>query len=68
MSWIRVVVRWCTAELESVRATNWLPNIADLSLNLTGRSITIVAAYLMYSRDLNVQAALDLIREARPVA
>jgi hypothetical protein len=67
MSWIRVVVRWCTAELESVRA-NWLPNIADLSLNLTGRSVTIVAAYLVYSRDLDAQAALDLIREARSVA
>ncbi|KAI0792541.1 protein-tyrosine phosphatase-like protein [Abortiporus biennis] len=32
------------------------------------RSATIVAAYLMYSQGMNLQEALDLIRQARPVA
>jgi protein-tyrosine phosphatase len=38
-----------------------------MSLNLrTGRSSTIVAAYLMYSRNLDPSSALELIRKARP--
>jgi dual specificity phosphatase 12 len=32
----------------------------------TGRSVTIVAAYLMYSQNLDETAALDLIRNVRP--
>lgn len=32
----------------------------------TGRSSTIVAAYLMYSRNLDPSSALELIRKARP--
>ena len=31
-----------------------------------GRSVAIVAAYLMYSRHLDTEAALGLIRESRP--
>lgn len=31
-----------------------------------GRSVTIVAAFLMYSRHLDRDSALELIREARP--
>ncbi|KAJ7247897.1 hypothetical protein B0H12DRAFT_1186698 [Mycena haematopus] len=30
------------------------------------RSVTIVAAYLMYTRNIDTQAALDIIRQARP--
>jgi len=32
-----------------------------------GRSATIVAAYLMHTRNLDVEAALEMIRKARPV-
>ena len=32
----------------------------------TGRSATIVAAYLMYTRNLDTEAALDMIRAVRP--
>jgi dual specificity phosphatase 12 len=31
-----------------------------------GRSATIVAAYLMYSRQIDCETALELIRKARP--
>ncbi|KAJ7359583.1 hypothetical protein DFH08DRAFT_921747 [Mycena albidolilacea] len=30
------------------------------------RSVTIVAAYLMYTKNIDTQAALDIIRQARP--
>lgn len=33
---------------------------------LPGRSATIVAAYLMYSQNLDCETALDIIRKARP--
>lgn len=35
-------------------------------MQCTGRSATIVAAYLMYSRDLDTNSALELIKKARP--
>ena len=35
-------------------------------MQCAGRSATIVAAYLMYSRDLDTNAALELIKKARP--
>lgn len=34
----------------------------------SGRSTTIVAAYLMYTEGLDTQGALSLIRQARPIA
>jgi len=40
--------------------------IAPLLNPPSGRSPTIVAAYLMYSRHLDTDAALQLIRESRP--
>ena len=33
---------------------------------LLGRSVTIVAAYLMYAKNLDATAALDIIRQVRP--
>ena len=33
-----------------------------------GRSVAIVAAYLMYARELSPTEALDLVRKARPAA
>jgi protein-tyrosine phosphatase len=37
----------------------------DLLCN-SGRSATIVAAYIMYSQNVDASAAIDLIRKARP--
>ena len=35
-------------------------------LLILGRSVTIVAAYLMYAQNLDAAAALDIIRQVRP--
>ncbi len=43
-----------TADVEAERVT------------FTGRSATIVAAYLMYARNLDVAGALALLQKARP--
>jgi hypothetical protein len=32
----------------------------------SGRSATIVAAYLMYSRNIDTETALEMIRKVRP--
>lgn len=37
-----------------------------LLLNSLGRSATIVTAYLMYSRNADVNTALDMVRKVRP--
>lgn len=37
-----------------------------LMLIETGRSATIVAAYLMYTRNLDTESALEMIRTVRP--
>ena len=39
---------------------------ASLILLYAGRSVTIVAAYLMYVQHIDYEAALDLIRNVRP--
>jgi dual specificity phosphatase 12 len=43
-----------------------LPRVYSFVGMFKGRSATIVAAYLMYSRQTNCDAALELIRKARP--
>ena len=37
-------------------------------LCLLGRSATIAAAYVMYSKNVDVQTAIGIIQKARPVA
>ena len=55
---------WCIVKLELVSIVT--PFILLNLMQCAGRSATIVAAYLMYSRDLDTNAALELIKKARP--
>lgn len=43
-----------------------LPTASDENPLSAGRSATIVAAYLMYSQNIDVPAALELIKKVRP--
>jgi hypothetical protein len=38
-----------------------------LDLCIAGRSATVAAAYIMYSQNLDVSTAIDLIRKVRPI-
>lgn len=62
----RVEESWSIAKRASVRRS-W-DKYCEVFLfpNFTGRSSTVVAAYLMYLKDLDPRTALDLIRQARP--
>lgn len=50
------------------RLTSFLP-LADqfLTSDHTGRSATIIAAYLMYSLKLDPESAIDMIKTVRPI-
>ena len=58
---------WCTAKPVSVRLFSLLSSLDSPLKALTGRSTTFVAAYLMYSRGLDRDDTLGLIRKARPI-
>jgi len=49
-----------------VRSLYALHKASDQSCCQKGRSVAIVAAYLMHSRDLDPDSALSLIRKVRP--
>jgi dual specificity phosphatase 12 len=40
--------------------------IFGLDMCIAGRSATVAAAYIMYSQNLDVSTAIDLIRKVRP--
>ena len=46
----------------------WILGALAYSDRAKGRSVAIVAAYLMYARELSPTEALDLVRKARPAA
>ena len=57
---------WCIAKQAKVRSLYALHMVSDQSCCQEGRSVAIVAAYLMHSRDLDPDSALSLIRKVRP--
>ena len=60
-------VYWFTVMVGSVSLAHFskFSGLLD-TIGGTGRSATIVAAYLMYSRNLDPEAALEIIRNVRP--
>ena len=40
--------------------------VIGCNLCVAGRSATVVAAYIMYSRNVDLSTAIDLIRKVRP--
>lgn len=69
LNWTETEVFWCTARQVSVRfrfSLYCLMTCGGMHWYWIGRSATIVAAYLMYTQQIDCEAALELIRKARP--
>ena len=64
----RGVIVHCLAGVSALGILVLLMCFWNLTTPVPGRSTTIVAAYLMYSKKLDPQSALELIRKARPIA
>jgi hypothetical protein len=65
-SWTRDEACWCIVRRVSVSAGLFPYDSLDSQRANRGRSATIVAAYLMYSKNLDPEGALKLVRQARP--
>ncbi|KAF8127807.1 hypothetical protein K438DRAFT_1789705 [Mycena galopus ATCC 62051] len=51
---------------QGTRSVGSLSSRNEIFLKSAGRSVTIVAVYLMYTEKIDTEAALDIIRQARP--
>lgn len=58
----------CQAGISTSRLFEGSGSTAHEGNAYVGRSVSVVAAYLMFTKDLDFSTALNMIRDARPIA